>query len=265
MASLNGNKPIEKKPKWKSEAKHTQNLVNFGTLLCFCSSYGTSYKPSKEGLMLRDLNTLLIMAKTAQNEVDNALVSYYLAKEERDAAFKPVPGIVGRVYMILEKLTEEPLVGEVALSLVNKIKEGISPWPLQDDKPDGDDQEGPPDDILSLQMDFDFRLDNLQKFICLLNSITGYTPHEPELTCSGLTAFYNILKNKNKNVIETAIILDNARVTRDQVFYCGTTGLVDVATEIKSYIKSVFSSTSSQYLQVENLEFRDLNSYKTEG
>jgi hypothetical protein len=255
MASLNGNNQIEKKPKWKSEARHTQNLVNFGTLLCFCSSYGTSYKPSKEGLLLRNLNTLLIMAKTAQNEVDNALVSYCLAKAECDAAFNPVPKIISRVYTMLDKSTEESSINEVAQSLVYKIREGRDSCQPQNNKQDIESQEDSPDAILALQMDFDFRLENLQRFICLLNSITGYTPHEPELTCSGLTAFYNILKTKNKDVIEAATILDNARVTRNHVFYCGTTGLVDVAMEIKSYIQSVFSSTSSQYLQVENLEF----------
>jgi hypothetical protein len=36
----------------------------------------------------------------------------------------------------------------------------------------------------------------------------------------------------------------NSRISRDNLLYADTTGLVDIALDVKAYIKSVFNSTS---------------------
>jgi len=50
--------------------------------------------------------------------------------------------------------------------------------------------------------------------------------------------------------------LSNARITRNDILYKPNTGLVDIAIDTKTYIKSVFGASSPQYKQVSGLEFK---------
>jgi hypothetical protein len=110
-------------------------------------------------------------------------------------------------------------------------------------------------EISSSQMSYDSRLENLDKFIKLLASVPEYTPNEEDLKVTALTALYNDLKAKNSAVINAAIPLSNARISRNEVLYKANTGLVDIALDTKTYIKSVFGAGSPQYKQVSKLEF----------
>jgi hypothetical protein len=47
----------------------------------------------------------------------------------------------------------------------------------------------------------------------------------------------------------------NFRIARNVILYANETGLVDIAGEVKKYIKSVFGGTSPQYKQVSKLKF----------
>ena len=86
-------------------------------------------------------------------------------------------------------------------------------------------------------MSFDNRIGNMYKLIQLLASQTGYTPNETDLKVTTLTP------------------LSNARIARNTLLYATWTGLVDLAGEVKSYVKSVFGGTSPQYKQVSGLKF----------
>ena len=105
-------------------------------------------------------------------------------------------------------------------------------------------------------MSYDNRLDNLDKLIKLLASVALYTPNEAELKVTALTALYNDLKAKNAAVVAAITPLSNARISRNDILYKPNTGLVDIALDTKTYIKSLFGATSSQYKQVSKLEFK---------
>jgi hypothetical protein len=107
-------------------------------------------------------------------------------------------------------------------------------------------------------MSYDSRLDNLDKLIQLLASVALYAPNEEELKVSSLTALHNDLNAKNAAVIAATTVLSNARIARNDVLYKADTGLVDIALDTKTYIKSVFGATSPQFKQVSKLEFRAL-------
>lgn len=47
-------------------------------------------------------------------------------------------------------------------------------------------------EISSLQMSYDIRLDNFDKLIKLLNSVTLYAPNEADLKVTALTTLYKI-------------------------------------------------------------------------
>ena len=109
--------------------------------------------------------------------------------------------------------------------------------------------------ISASQMSFDNRLDNLDKLIKLLSSVTTYAPNEAELKTTSLTTLYNDLKTKNSAVLTALVPISNARISRNDILYKATTGLVDIAFSVKSYIKSLFGATSPQFKQISKLTF----------
>ena len=68
---------------------------------------------------------------------------------------------------------------------------------------------------------------------------------------------FNELKAKNLSVITAEVSLSNARIARNDIMYKENSGLVFIAVDVKTYIKSVFGATSPQFKQTSNLKFRN--------
>ena len=105
-------------------------------------------------------------------------------------------------------------------------------------------------------MSYDNRLDNFDKLIKLLSSVEQYAPNEADLKVASLTALYTDLMTKNYAVISATTPLSNARILRDDLLYKDGTGLVDIASDVKAYIKSVYGASSPQFKQVSKLGFK---------
>ncbi|MBK7148719.1 MAG: hypothetical protein IPH78_07805 [Bacteroidetes bacterium] len=109
--------------------------------------------------------------------------------------------------------------------------------------------------ISASQMSFDQRIENLDKLIQLLAAQPAYIPNEPELAVAGLTATLNTMRTTNTTAVNAYTPVSNARINRNTILYAESTGLVDLAGDVKSYVKSVFGATSPQYKQVSGLKF----------
>jgi hypothetical protein len=110
-------------------------------------------------------------------------------------------------------------------------------------------------EISSSQMSFNSRIDNLDKLIKLLTSVTAYAPNEADLKVTSLTTLLTDLKAKNTAVITAEPPLTNARIARNDVLYKAGTGVVDTSLDVKTYVKSVFGATSPQYKTISGLKF----------
>jgi hypothetical protein len=110
-------------------------------------------------------------------------------------------------------------------------------------------------EISASQMGYDLRLDNLDKLIKMLAAIPLYVPNEADLKIESLSNYYLDLKQKNADVIAAWVPLSNARIARNDILYKKTTGLHDLAIDIKLYIKSAFGISSTQYKQISKLKF----------
>ena len=104
-------------------------------------------------------------------------------------------------------------------------------------------------------MSFDSRIDNFDKLIKLLTSVTLYAPNEADLKVAALTAVLSDLKAKNLAVTNAEVPLNNARISRNDILYKANTGLVDTALDVKTYIKSVYGATSPQYKKISKIKF----------
>jgi len=75
----------------------------------------------------------------------------------------------------------------------------------------------------------------------------AYTPNETDLKVTALTTLIADMRTKNTAVINAYTPLSNTRISRNNVLYTTGTGLVDIAGEVKKYVKSVFGATSPQF------------------
>ena len=249
---------VEESTRSRSESGHAKNVANLDTLITYVVGYGTTYNPSKPSLKLAALQTLSTSAKVTINNVNAALPAYSNAVAARETAFAPLSKLTTRVMNALRATDTTQGVDESARALVRKIQ-GVraTPKKSEEEKLALKAQGKEVSEVSSSQMSYDNRLDNLDKLIKLVSSITLYAPNEADLKVAALTALYTDLKAKNTAVIAATAPLSNARIARNDVLYKPLTGLYDIAIDTKTYIKSVFGATSPQYKQVKGLVFTE--------
>ncbi len=239
------------------ETGHAKNVANFDDLISFATGYGTAFNPSKPSIKLTALQTLSTSAKNAINAVNAALPAYSNAVAAREAAFEPLSKLITRVNNALKATDTTEQVDESAKTLVRKIQGTRATAKKTDEEKAAEKAAGKETkEISSSQMSYDSRLDNFDKLIKLLTSVTLYAPNEADLKVTALTTLYNDLKAKNAAVVAATTPLSNARISRNDILYKANTGLVDIALDTKTYIKSLYGATSPQYKQVSKLEFK---------
>lgn len=240
-----------------SEMGHAKNVANFDELISFITSYGATYNPSKPGIKLAALQAIATNSKNAIGAVNNALPAYSNAVSARDAAFAPLSKLITRVSNAIKATDTTEQVDESAKTLIRKLQgTRATPKKTEEEKAAAKAEGKEIKEVSSSQMSYDNRLDNLDKLIKLLASIALYAPNEVELKVTTLTALYNDLKAKNAAVVAATAPLSNARIARNDLLYKPNTGLVDIALDTKTYIKSLFGAASPQYKQVSGLKFK---------
>ncbi len=239
-----------------SETSHLKNVTNFDELIAYITSYGAAYNPSRASIQLNELKALSANAKPYLSAVSDALPAYDNAVAARKAAFAPVGKLITRVNNAIKATETTEQVDESVRTLVRKLQgRRATPKKTEAEKAAALEAGKTIVEISSTQMDYDSRVDNLDKLIKLLNSITLYAPNEEELKITALIALHNDLKAKNLDVLNTEVIVSNVRNARNEFLYKSLTGLVDIALDTKTYIKSAFGATSPQYKQISKLKF----------
>jgi hypothetical protein len=239
-----------------SETGHPINVANFEVIITDVTSYGATYNPSKASLKIPALTALLTASKSAVNAVSAAEPAYKLATDARDAAFKPLSPLITKVINALKATDTTIQVDETAQTLVRKLQgRRATPKKTEEEKKIAADSGKEIVENSASQMSFDSRIDNFDKLIKLLTSVTLYAPNEAELKVAALTAVLTDLKAKNAAVLAAEVPLNNVRIARNDVLYKANTGMVDIALDVKTYIKSVFGATSPQYKKISKIKF----------
>jgi hypothetical protein len=243
-----------------SETGHAKNVANYEKLIADITALGTAYNPSKANLKFAALNTQLTAAKAAITAVNSAEPAYKNAVSARDVSFSTISKLITRVNNALKASDTTEQVDESAMTLVRKLQgRRATPKKTEEQKKVAADAGKEIVEISSSQMSFDSRLDNFDKLIKLLTSVTAYAPNEADLKVTALTTVYNDLKAKNTAVTTAEAPLTNARIARNDVLYKANIGVVDTSVDVKSYIKSVYGATSPQYKAISGLKFTSYN------
>lgn len=239
-----------------AETGHTMNVANFGFIVSDAAAYGTTYNPSKASLKVTALNTLLTSCKNALNAESTTQRALDLATDAREVAFKQLSPVVTRVIRALKATDVTAEVEKTAQSLVRLVQgRRATPKKTEEQMKAAADAGKVIVEISASHMGFELRADNFEKLIKLLTAVPSYAPNEAELKVSALTAQLNDLKAKNAAIAAAKIAQNNARITRDDVMYKPDAGMVDIASDIKNYIMSVFGAQSPQYKKISGIRF----------
>jgi hypothetical protein len=240
-----------------NETGHAKNVSNLDDLISIITAYGATYNPTKTAIKLTALQTLSTNAKAAVNAVNAALPAYSNAVAAREVAFTPLNKLSTRVLNAIKATDTTEQVDDNARTLIRKIQgKRATPKKTEEEKAAAQAEGKEVKEISASQLSYDNRLDNFDKLIKLLSSITLYVPNEAELKVTALTTLYNDLKAKNAAVLSATTQLSIARIARNDVLYKANTGLVDIALDVKTYIKSLYGATSPQYKQVSGISFK---------
>ena len=74
-----------------------------------------------------------------------------------------------------------------------------------------------------------------------------------------MVAKQNELTEKNDAVSVAHSSISNARNERNQTFYGNGNGLVDIAMEVKDYVKAAYGAKSVQFKEISGLRFKKIN------
>lgn len=243
-----------------SETGHAKNVSNLENLISFCTGYGTAYNPSKSAIKIPALNTLHITAKNSLAGVITSKTVFINATNARQAAFNPIKKLCTRIINALGATDASDKLVKDAKSINNKIqgrRSSDKPIPISPQAETTEVTEVVEDKTISVsQLSFDNQIENFAKLIDLVTNEPSYEPNETELQVSTLSDTLDNLKTTNTAVITAYTNYSNARIARNTILYKEENGLIDIAGDVKKYIKSVFGATSPQFKQVSGLAFR---------
>lgn len=240
-----------------SETGHAKNVANLQDLIAFVTGYGTTYNPTKNALKLPQLTTLYTTAQASLADVIAKNTAYNNKINERVVAFSNLKPLGTRLINALQ--TTDATAQKIADAKgFNKKLQGSRAKALTAGSAAGgltDPNTPAPNSISTSQQSYDQQIQHLAGIIATLQSETSYAPNENDLKIATLTAKQADLTAKNSAVATAYTNVSNARIARDTTMYATETGLYDIATEVKKYVKSVFGASSPQFAQVKGIEF----------
>ena len=240
-----------------SETGHARNVENFRKLDDHLKSFGEKYAPSDVRLQLANIATVLQAADAALLSLNGANPPFLQAVSRRETAFTGMPQLASRALAIAETLHLDATTLKALKELVRKLYgRRAAPKKIVPENPDTEVTEKEHKYISVSQLSFDQRMEHFAQFIDVLKAESTYQPAEQDLSIDGLSARLAEMRASNEAVTQAGIYLATARNNRNAMLYATYTGLVDVALDVKKYVKAAFGATSDEYAAVKKLEFR---------
>lgn len=234
-----------------SETGHAKNVANFQDLIEFVTGYGATYNPSKISLKLPQLITLKASADSSLVDLILKNTNYNNKVNERIIAFSGLKSLSTRLVNALQTTDASTETINNAKTFNRKMqgkKASSSQTPI-------DPKASAPTTISTSQQSYDQLIQHFAGLTSVLEAEASYAPNESDLQIATLQAKIADLTAKNTAVATAYTSISNSRIARNETLYSSTTGLVEIALEVKKYIKSVFGATSPQYAQVKSIKF----------
>ncbi len=235
-----------------SETGHAKNVANFQDLIASVIGYGAPYNPSKAILKLANLQTKITAEQGNLNTVIAKTTSFNNAVNDRAIEFSDLKPRATRVVNALASTDASDQKIEDAKGFNRKIQgKRASVKAAKSTDPNAPAAKN----ISTSQQSYDQQLQHWNGLVSTAQSESTYTPNENDLKIVALTAKAAAMLAKNNAVATEYTNLSNARIARDKGLYTVKTGLVDIANEVKDYVKSVFGFNSPEYKQISKIKF----------
>lgn len=242
----------------KSEVGNAKNVSNFFEIITFATGLGPLYNPTKSILKLSNLITIHATAETDLATVITDNTAFNNRTNENAAEFSDVKTLSTRLINALEATDASSAKVKDAKAFNRKIqgkKVAKLSEPIDPNTP-------APTSISASQLSYDQQIQHLTGLNSVLLSEPTYAPNEAPLKTTTVATKIATLTTKNKAVAIAFTKVDNSRIKRDKTLYFPETGMVDVAYEVKKYVKSAFGASSPEYKQISGIPFKRPNKKK---
>lgn len=235
-----------------SETGHARNAAKFDELIESITTF--NYGPAKENLKLESMQTMSKECRVFLKEVSRTLALYKAAVDARQPLYEMMNRHISRILSILKSSDVSAETVETFKSIARKIsgRRAAPKRPQKEDFAEGNETRS----ISSSQRSYDNQLENFNLFVEQLISTPGYKPNENDLKPDYLQKLAEDLKQKNAEVLSARAALNDARGKRDNLMYRKESGLIDVALDVKAYVRGAFGPSSSEFRKVAKLQFR---------
>ena len=235
-----------------SETGHAKNVANFQQLIEFVTSYGDTYNPSKKSLQLPQLIALKATAESSLSDVLTNNTLYNNKVNERPDAFSGLRPLSTRLVNALQSTDATSQTIEDAKTYNRKIQGKKA----SSSQPQTDPNAPVPKTVSTSQQSYDQLIQHFAGLRSVLEAESSYSPNEIDLQIASIDTKITDLSEKNTAVANAYAGISNSRIARNETLYTKEDSLVETATEVKKYIKSVFGATSPQFAQVKGIEFK---------
>jgi hypothetical protein len=239
-----------------AETGHAKNVSNLGVMISRLQGFGARYNPTQVAIKIPNLQTLFNSGGTTLTAVTTTKPAFTNSVNTRKQLFDDMEKLSTRGINSFDA-TQGVTKAQVddAKTYIRKIR-----GTRKDKKvvaPPSPDASVPatPIQISVSQQSYDQQVEHFSKLTALWASVPAYNPNETELQNASLTAFLASLKSANQAVITTTTPYLTAMQNRNNVLYATDTGIVDLAEEVKKYVKSVKTITLPEFRQISGLKF----------
>jgi len=233
-----------------SETGHAVNVANLNTMISRLQGYGARYNPTNNSIKIPALQTLYTNSNNSLTAVSTTKPAFDDAVNDRQEIFQAMEKLATRIinaFDATEAVTDKMV--DDGKAIIRKIRGARASKKIINPNPDE------PQQISASQQSFTQQLEHFSKLIALVASESTYNPNENELKNAQLTAFKNQMVTLNNAAINATTPYLTAIQNRNNFLYTPKTGLVDIAQEVKKYVKSVSTITLAEFRQISGLKF----------
>lgn len=251
------------------ESGHVRNLASLQKLTLLCTNFGVAYNPAPVNIKVAGLNTLYTNADNALTAVKNTKNDWKNATNAREIAFAPLSALSTQLLGILQSSGASKQTVKDFVSLTHKMRgerakltkadagkvedagNSTQALPLPTDPPP---VVAPVKHSVS-QRSYDNIIEHFDKMIKLLATVPAYNPNELPLKIVTLQALLASLKTVNSVANDAYSKFQLARLNRNKFFYADETGMLDIARNVKNYVKGKFGASSQEYKSANAIRF----------
>ncbi len=242
-------------------------IGNFSKLKSACEAMGISYDPSNPLLALTALVIILDALYDKNKAVIDLLTPYKAALISRNAAYEIMSVMKTQILNAL-KSSKNVTAAEVLIATnLGKKVDGVRIMAIKTTTVPpvvvSVTEVGTEADVASIErhsvsfQKFEIRLNNFLIFFSYVTGLTCYSTNNIALQLPAIQAYYDSLPLLNASAQLTVDALNLARQERNDAFFKELIGARHLATQVKNYISSEFTTKSAEFISVKSIPFPD--------